>query len=122
MVDRHFIFRDDSFQEMVTFGTTVLQKLFADVATFLFVQFCELLWDPSCTDFMEGKRMLCVISLADSWLICSLCASSLTVTRLFTLLNMDRLNMVQPVVLYQYIIIQDVPGGMCQTSGGCSLC
>jgi len=66
MVDRHFIFRDDSFQEMVTFGTTVLQKLFADVATFLFVQFCELLWDPSCTDFMEGKRMLCVISLADS--------------------------------------------------------
>ena len=24
--------------------------------------------------------------------------------------------------IYIYIYIQDVPGGMCQTSGGCSLC
>jgi len=43
------------FQEMVTFSSTAIQKLFADVATFLFVQFCELLWDPTCADFMAGK-------------------------------------------------------------------
>jgi hypothetical protein len=39
-VDPHFISCDDSFQEAVTFGTIVIQKLFADVATFLSVQFC----------------------------------------------------------------------------------
>ena len=26
------------------------------------------------------------------------------------------------VYIYIYIYIQGVPGGMCQTSGGCSLC
>jgi len=55
MVDPCFISRDDSFQAVVTFGTTAIHKLFADVQIFLFLQFCELLWDPSCTGFMEGK-------------------------------------------------------------------
>jgi hypothetical protein len=45
-------------REMVTFGSTVIQKLFADVATFLFVKICELLWDPTCTDFMAGKPIV----------------------------------------------------------------
>ena len=27
-----------------------------------------------------------------------------------------------PIYIYIYIYIQSVPGGMCQTSGGCSLC
>jgi hypothetical protein len=39
---------------VVTCSTIAIQKLFADVQMLLFVQFCELLWDPSCTDFMEG--------------------------------------------------------------------
>ena len=43
MVDPHFISHDDSFQEVVNCSTTAIQKLFADVQTFLFVQFCELL-------------------------------------------------------------------------------
>jgi len=55
MVDPCFISLNDSFQEVVTFSTIAIQKPFADVQTFLFVQFCELLWDPSCTDLMERK-------------------------------------------------------------------
>jgi len=58
MADPHFIYRDDSFREAVTFGTTAILKLFADVVTFLSVRFCELLWDLSCTDFMEGKPVV----------------------------------------------------------------
>jgi len=54
MVGPTFISSDDSFQEVVTFSTIAIQKPFADVQMLLFVQFCELLWDPSCTDFMEG--------------------------------------------------------------------
>jgi hypothetical protein len=54
MVGPSFISSDDSSQEVVTFSTTAIQTPFADVQMFLFVQFCELLWDPSCTDFMEG--------------------------------------------------------------------
>jgi len=53
-----FIFLNDSFQEVVTFSTIAIQKPFADVQTILFVQFCELLQDPSCTDFMEGKPVM----------------------------------------------------------------
>jgi hypothetical protein len=55
MVDPCFISGDDSFQVVVTFSTIANHKLFSDVQTFLFAQFCTLLWDPSCTDFMEGK-------------------------------------------------------------------
>lgn len=55
MVVPGFISHDDSFQAVVTFSTTAIHKLFADVQTFLFVQFFELLWDPPCTDFMESK-------------------------------------------------------------------
>jgi len=52
MVGQSFISSDDSFQEVVTFSTIAIQKPFADVQMFLFVQFCELLWEPSGTDFM----------------------------------------------------------------------
>ena len=55
MVDPCFIFHDDSFQAVVTFRTTAIYKLFADVQMFLFMQFCELLWDPSYTNLLEGK-------------------------------------------------------------------
>ena len=58
MVGPSFISNDDSFQEVVTFSTIAIQKPFADVQMFLFVQFCELLWDPSCTDFMEGTLVV----------------------------------------------------------------
>jgi len=58
MVGQSFISSDDSFQEMVTFSITAIQKLFVDVQMFLFVQFCELLRDPSCTDFTEGKPVV----------------------------------------------------------------
>ena len=47
-----FISIDDYFQEVVTLSTIADQKPFADVQMLLFVQFCELLWGPSCTDFM----------------------------------------------------------------------
>jgi len=58
MVDPSFISLDDSFHEVVTFSTIVIQKPFADAQTFLFAQFCALLWDPSCRDFMEGKPVV----------------------------------------------------------------
>jgi hypothetical protein len=58
MVDPRFISHDDSFQEAVTCSIIAIQKPFADVQTFLFVQFCELFWDPSCTGFMEGKPVV----------------------------------------------------------------
>ena len=58
VVDPCLISRNHSFQEVVTFGTTAINKPFADAQTFLLVQFCELLWDPSCTDFMEGKPVV----------------------------------------------------------------
>jgi hypothetical protein len=54
MVGPGFISSDDSFQEVVTLITIAIQKLFADFQMLLFVQFFVLLWDPSCTDFMEG--------------------------------------------------------------------
>ena len=57
-VGQSFISSDDSFQEVVTFSTTAIQKPFAVVQIFLFVQFCELRWDPSDTDFMEGKPVV----------------------------------------------------------------
>jgi hypothetical protein len=31
---------------------------------FLFVQFCEFLWDPSCKDFMEG---MLVVNTSIGW-------------------------------------------------------
>ena len=55
MVDPCFISHGDSFHAVVTFGTTANHKLFADVQTLLFVRFCKLLWDSSCTDLLEGK-------------------------------------------------------------------
>jgi len=58
MVGPSFISSDNSFQEVVTFSTIAIQKPFADVQMILFVQFCELLWDPSCTDFMEGMLVV----------------------------------------------------------------
>jgi hypothetical protein len=58
MVGPSFNSSDDSFQEAVTFSIIAIQKPFADVQMFLFVQFCELLWDPLCTDFMEGVPVL----------------------------------------------------------------
>ena len=42
-VDPCFISRDDPFQELVTSSSSVIQKLFADVRTFLFVQLCDSL-------------------------------------------------------------------------------
>jgi len=57
MVGPSFISKNDSFQ-VVTFSTIAIQKPFADVQTSLFVQFCELLWNPSCTDFMEGMPFI----------------------------------------------------------------
>ena len=58
MVGPSFISSDDFFQEVVTFCTIAIQKTFADVQMLLSVQFCELLWDPSCTDFMEGMPVV----------------------------------------------------------------
>jgi len=58
MVGPRFISSDDSFQEVVTSSTIAIQKPFADVQMFLFVKFCELLWGPSCTDFMEGMPVV----------------------------------------------------------------
>ena len=58
MMGQSFISSDDSFQEVVTFSTIAIQKPFANVQMFLFVKFCELLWDPSCTDFMEGMPVV----------------------------------------------------------------
>jgi hypothetical protein len=43
---------------VVTFSTIAIQNPFADVQMFLFVKFCELLWDPLCTDFMEGMSVV----------------------------------------------------------------
>ena len=54
MVDPCFISHNSSFQEVVTCSTIAIQKPLEDVQAFLFVQFFELLWDPSCTAFMEG--------------------------------------------------------------------
>jgi len=56
-VDPCFISRDDPFQEVVTFSTTVIQKPFAAVRTFHFVQFCDSLWDPSCTDLWKASLL-----------------------------------------------------------------
>jgi hypothetical protein len=58
MVGLSFISSDDSFQEVVTFSTIAIQTPFADVQMFLFVHFCELLWDQSCTDFTEGMPVV----------------------------------------------------------------
>jgi hypothetical protein len=58
MLDPCFTSLDNSFQEGITFVTTAIQKPFADVQTFLFVRFCELLWDPSRTDFMQSKSVV----------------------------------------------------------------
>jgi len=58
IVGPSFISSDDSFREVVTFNTIAIQKPFADVQMLLFVQICELLWDPSCTDFMEGMSVV----------------------------------------------------------------
>ena len=57
-VDPCFISRNHSLQEVVTFSTTAINKPFADVQTDLFGPFRELLWDPLCTDFMEGKPVV----------------------------------------------------------------
>ena len=53
-----FISSDESFQEVVTFSTTAIQRSFADVQMCLFVQLLELLWDPPLTDFMEGMPVV----------------------------------------------------------------
>jgi hypothetical protein len=58
MVGPSFISSYDSFQEVVTFSTIAIQKPFADVQMLVFVQFCELLWDPSHTDFIEGMPVV----------------------------------------------------------------
>jgi hypothetical protein len=39
----------------VMFITIAIQMVLADVQMCLFMQQCELLWDPSCTDFMKSK-------------------------------------------------------------------
>lgn len=57
VVDPCFISHDDLFQ-VVTFSTIAIQKPFVDAQKFLFVQFCELLWASSYTDFMESKPVL----------------------------------------------------------------
>jgi len=55
MVDPCFVTSDDSVQEGITFFIIALQILLADVQARLFVQHCELVWDPSCTNFMKAK-------------------------------------------------------------------
>jgi hypothetical protein len=58
MVGPSFISNENSFQEVVTYSTLAIQKPFADVQMLLFVQFCEFLWDPSRSDFMEGMPVV----------------------------------------------------------------
>jgi hypothetical protein len=55
MVDPCFVTSDDSDQEGVTFFIIMIQILLADVQAHLFVQHCELFWNPSCTNFMKAK-------------------------------------------------------------------
>jgi hypothetical protein len=43
---------------VVTCSTIAIHKSFADVQMLLFVQSCELLWDPSRTDIMEGMPVV----------------------------------------------------------------
>jgi len=58
MVDPCFVTSDDSVQEGVTFFIIAIHILLADVQAHLFMQHCELFWDPSCTNFMKAKSIV----------------------------------------------------------------
>jgi len=58
MVDPHFVTSDDSVQEGITFFIIAIKILLADVQARLFMQHCELFWDPSCTNFMKAKSIV----------------------------------------------------------------
>ena len=58
MVDPCFVISDDSVQEGVTFFIIAIQILLADVQARLLMQYCELFWDPSCTNFMKAKSIV----------------------------------------------------------------
>jgi hypothetical protein len=58
MMDPCFVTSDDSVKESVTFVTIAIQMLLADVQALLFMQHCELFWDPSCTNFMKPKSVV----------------------------------------------------------------
>ena len=53
-----FCLHDSSFREVVTFSTITIQKACTCVQTFLFMLYCELLWDPLYKDFMEGEPVM----------------------------------------------------------------
>ena len=58
MMDPCFVTSDDSIQKGVTFFITAIQILLADVQARLFMQHCELFWDPSDTDFMKDNPIV----------------------------------------------------------------
>ena len=58
MVDPCFINKDDSVQEGVTFFIIGIQILLADVQVHSFMQHCEFLCDPPCTNFMKAKSIV----------------------------------------------------------------
>ena len=58
MVDPCFVTSDDSVQEGATCFFIATQILLADVQACLFMQHCELFWDPSCTNFMKAKSIV----------------------------------------------------------------
>jgi len=53
--------------------------------------------------------------------LCDTVASSVSPNLERTVLDFHN-SYVMTQHMYEYIYIQGVPGGMCQTSGGCSLC
>jgi hypothetical protein len=57
MVDQSSISHDDSFQEVIAFTTIAIRKPLTDAHTFLFMQFCELLSESSCTGY--GRQACC---------------------------------------------------------------
>jgi len=62
MVDPCFVTSDVSLQEGVTFFVIAIQLFLVDVQARLFMQHCELFWDPSCTNFMKAKSIVNDIS------------------------------------------------------------
>jgi len=58
MVDPCFVTSDDSVQESGIFFIIAIQIFLADVQARLFMQHCELFWEPSCTEFMEAKSIV----------------------------------------------------------------
>ena len=49
---------DDPVREGITFFFITIQILLADVQALLFMQHCEMFWDPSYTNFMKAKSIV----------------------------------------------------------------